>query len=76
MTATTVAPPPYAPRAVALALAHAAVGPVLVLRAGILPVVWVTVWTAGRAWHVERLLASQQDVDVPVFSMTYYFKSR
>jgi hypothetical protein len=37
MTATTVAPPPYAPRAVALALAHAAVGPVLVLRAGILP---------------------------------------
>ena len=47
-----------------------------VMAAGILPVVWVTVWTAGRAWHVERLLASQQDVDVPVFSMTYYFKSR
>ncbi|MFM8745294.1 MAG: hypothetical protein ACKOED_01300 [Aestuariivirga sp.] len=47
-----------------------------VMAAGIVPVVWVTVWTAGRAWHVERLLASQQDVDVPVFNMTYYFKQR
>ena len=23
---------------------------------GIVPVVWTTLWTAGRAWHVERLL--------------------
>jgi len=47
-----------------------------VMAAGVLPVAWVTVWTAGRAWHVERLLASQQDVDKPVFNMTYYFKNR
>jgi hypothetical protein len=43
---------------------------------GTLPVLWVTIWTAGRAWHVERLLASQQDIDYPVFSMTHYFKKR
>jgi hypothetical protein len=43
---------------------------------GILPVLWVTVWTAGRAWHVERLLASGQDIDYPVFSLTQYFRKR
>lgn len=43
---------------------------------GVLPVLWVTIWTAGRAWHVERLLASYQDIDVPVFSLSYYFKKR
>lgn len=43
---------------------------------GMLPVLWVTVWTAGRAWHVERLLASSQDVDYPVFSLSHYFKKR
>ena len=42
---------------------------------GILPVLWVTVWTAGRAWHVEKLLAAHKDIDVPVFSLTYYFKN-
>ncbi len=47
-----------------------------VMALGLLPVVWVTVWTAGRAWHVERLLASGQDIDVPVFNMTHYFKKR
>lgn len=47
-----------------------------VMALGLLPVVWVTVWTAGRAWHVERLLASSQDIDVPVFNMTHYFKKR
>lgn len=41
---------------------------------GALPVLWVTVWTAGRAWHVEKLLAAHKDIDVPVFSLTYYFK--
>lgn len=46
------------------------------LAIGILPVLWVTVWTAGRAWHVERLLASHQDIDVPVFSLTHYFTKR
>ena len=46
------------------------------LALGVIPVLWVTVWTAGRAWHVERLLALHQDIDVPVFSLTYYFKKR
>jgi len=48
----------------------------VVLAAGVIPVVWVTVWTAGRAWHVERLLASQQDIDVPVYNLTHYFRKR
>jgi hypothetical protein len=39
-------------------------------------VAWVTVWTAGRAWHVERLLASNKDIDVPVFNLSHYFKKR
>jgi hypothetical protein len=43
---------------------------------GAIPVVWVTIWTAGRAWHVERLLAGNQDIDVPVFNLTHYFKKR
>jgi hypothetical protein len=34
------------------------------------------VWTAGRAWHVERLLAQHKDIDTPVFSMMHYFKKR
>jgi hypothetical protein len=42
---------------------------------GAIPVLWVTVWTAGRAWHVEKLLAQHRDIDVPVFSLTYYFKN-
>lgn len=37
MTAPAAVAPPFAPRAVVLALAHAAAGPLLVLRAGILP---------------------------------------
>lgn len=47
----------------------------VLLAIGILPVLWVTIWTAGRAWHVEKLLARHQDIDVPVFSLTYYFKN-
>lgn len=46
----------------------------VVMALGVLPVLWITIWTAGRAWHVERLLARHQDIDVPVFSLTYYFK--
>ena len=42
---------------------------------GVLPVLWITIWTAGRAWHVEKLLAQHRDIDVPVFSLTYYFKN-
>lgn len=40
------------------------------------PVLWATIWTAGRAWHVERRLAGHQDIDVPVFSLLHYFKRR
>ncbi len=38
------------------------------------PVLLATVWTAGRAWHVERRLAQHQDIDVPVFNWLHYFK--
>lgn len=37
------------------------------------PVLWLTIWTAGRAWYLERRLASGKDVDNPVFKMLYYF---
>jgi hypothetical protein len=43
---------------------------------GMVPVLLATVWTAGRAWHVERRLAAHQDIDVPVFSWLHYFKRR
>jgi hypothetical protein len=39
-----------------------------------IPVLWATVWTAGRAWHLERRLAVGQDVDTPVYSLLHYFK--
>lgn len=39
-----------------------------------LPVLWVTIWTAGRAWHLERRLASGKDMDQPVFSLFHYFR--
>jgi hypothetical protein len=47
-----------------------------VLALGVIPVLWATVWTAGRAWHVERLLASGKDVDVPVFNLSHYLRKR
>jgi hypothetical protein len=39
-----------------------------------IPVIAATIWTAGRAWHVERRLAQHLDIDSPVFKMSYYFK--
>jgi hypothetical protein len=45
-----------------------------VMALGVIPVVWATVWTAGRAWHVERMLAQSKDIDKPVFNLSYYFK--
>lgn len=45
-----------------------------VMAMGAIPVLWATVWTAGRAWHVERRLAQHLDVDVPVFKLRHYFK--
>jgi hypothetical protein len=43
---------------------------------GAIPVLWATVWTAGRAWHVERRLAQHLDIDTPVFRIGHYFKRR
>ncbi len=40
-----------------------------------LPVIWLVIWTAGRAWHMERRLASGKDMDTPVFKMLHYFKA-
>jgi hypothetical protein len=39
-----------------------------------IPVIAATVWTAGRAWHVERRLAQHLDIDTPVFKLSYYFR--
>jgi hypothetical protein len=41
---------------------------------GAVPVLWATIWTAGRAWHVERCLAQDLDIDTPVFKLAHYFK--
>ena len=39
---------------------------------GIVPVAWVTLWTAGRAWHVEKLLEKGEDADKPIFDLAAY----
>ncbi len=41
-----------------------------------IPVVMTTVWTAGRAWHVEQRLEQGLDIDSPVFSTFYYWRKR
>ena len=41
---------------------------------GFVPVLWATIWTAGRAWHVEQLLVRGGDIDVPVFKLGQYFR--
>jgi hypothetical protein len=46
----------------------------VLLAAGALPVAWAVVWTAGRAWHVERRLEDGLDVDTPVFDALHYWK--
>jgi hypothetical protein len=38
-----------------------------------IPVLWVVIWTAGRAWHLELRLASGKDMDQPVFKLLHYF---
>ncbi len=42
---------------------------------GLIPAIIATIWTAGRAWHVERRLARHQDIDVPNFKLLHYFKN-
>lgn len=39
-----------------------------------LPVLWTVIWVSGRAWHLERRLASGKDMDQPVFKMLHYFR--
>lgn len=46
------------------------------IAVSMLPVLWASVWTAGRAWHVERRLSGGLDIDVPVFKFGHYLKSR
>ena len=41
---------------------------------GLIPVAWVTAWTAGRAWHVERLLEKGGDSDQPAFELSAYLR--
>ena len=41
---------------------------------GAVPVVRATIWTAGRAWHVEQLLAQHKDIDTPIFNLSHYLK--
>jgi hypothetical protein len=48
----------------------------VLLAIGVLPTLWVTIWTAGRAWHVEQRLEQGLDVDTPVFKMLHYFSKR
>lgn len=45
-----------------------------IMALGALPVIWATIWTAGRAWHVEQRLQRGLDVDTPVFSLLHYWK--
>ncbi|HEY7750175.1 MAG TPA: hypothetical protein VH933_16055 [Aestuariivirgaceae bacterium] len=40
---------------------------------GAIPIIWGTLWTAGRAWHVERNLEQGLDIDQPVFKLGAYF---
>lgn len=46
----------------------------VLMVAGTVPVLWATIWTAGRAWHIEQRLAQHLDVDQPVFKLGHYFK--
>jgi hypothetical protein len=46
----------------------------VIMAIGAIPVLMASVWTAGRAWHVERRLEQGHDIDPPVFSLTYYLR--
>jgi hypothetical protein len=45
-----------------------------IMALGTIPVLWATVWTAGRAWHIERRLEAGLDVDAPVFKLMHYWR--
>ncbi len=44
------------------------------LAVGLVPVLWATAWTAGRARHVEQLIATNRDIDAPVFKLGHYLR--
>jgi len=46
----------------------------VLLALAVIPVLLVTFWTAGRAWHVEQRLARGLDIDTPVFKTAYYWR--
>jgi hypothetical protein len=46
----------------------------VLMAIGAIPVIMSAVWTAGRAWYIERRLEEGLDVDPPVFSLSYYLK--
>jgi hypothetical protein len=46
----------------------------VLMALGVIPVIWSTIWVAGRAWHVEQLLENGRDVDRPVFKAFHYWK--
>jgi hypothetical protein len=50
---------------------------IIKIMAGVImiPVLALSIWTAGRAWHLERRLAAGQDVDTPVFKVLHYFRN-
>ena len=48
----------------------------IMLALGAVPIIWTTLWTAGRAWHVEKLLEKGRDVDQPLFKLGAYLGKR
>jgi hypothetical protein len=48
----------------------------ILLALGAVPIIWTTLWTAGRAWHVEKLLETGRDVDQPLFKLGAYLGRR
>ena len=48
----------------------------VLMAIGALPVIWATIWSAGRAWHVERRLEDGLDIDPPVFKLLHYWGAR
>jgi hypothetical protein len=49
---------------------------VFLILAGLIsiPVLALSIWTAGRAWYLERRLAQGGDVDKPMFDLFHYFR--
>jgi hypothetical protein len=45
-----------------------------IMALGAIPVLWATIWTAGRAWHVEQRLEAGLDIDPPVFKLMHYWR--